>query len=505
MADLIWKYGNKELPHIHAKREHVDNTILLAPSYGQGAKTNKLLSKEFYIKNQFAPTKSSSKDLLRLINDITDPSILEKIEQSLQEQLAEQDNKKFELVSNATDLDQALKNLKTVMRRSQVADGKKFIEAFDGLMSLIDKDVPSIQLWSSIINHPEDGVVVNSHDIVAIDELRQAMRKYLDSISATGSLGIAKEAALALFNVISSIISENYYTGIQQIEKNAEFTVSEAFKAVKANPGPSDVLKTGTQTGDRIESTDLITIGRLEKAADSIAKKHVKVAYGNEKYTFEVTVPTSMKYYVRQNTRWVHLSQYSGKNSILMDSLHDIYGSNWDAETQYAIYNALAFSHSSRRNDVIEKNFKIIKHDLIMRTAYIYLAGSKKSLGQRVFIYNSRAYPVINILQAIIDKESNTEDVFQRSNKDKYFDIEISGVGDKINRWIDTRGNAIDVARSDTKNLVPNRAKATRRIENVIAACDVAQTRGKVKTSVLSEKILKEYIKFVPGIKIDIV
>ena len=495
MADLVWVYENEKLPHVHGRRNHIVNTILLTPNRGQAAKTWKL-STVRYMENQFAPIKSTPKNLLKLIKDITDPKILENIEQSLQEQLVAQDNKKFNLVTNASSLDQALVDLKAAMVEGQTADGRKFIEAFDGLLTVIDNEVPTIQMWGEIISHPENGIILNPNDIVAIAELKQLMSKYLDSISATGTLGIADEVAQALFNVISKIVSENYYTGIQQIEKNVEFKVTEVFKAVKLTPGPQDVKMIGAQ-GEKIDSTDPITSGRIEQTADSIVKKHVKVTYDGNKYTFDLMFPATMKYYIRDKVNWVHLSQYSGKNSILMDSLYDMYGSNWSPEMAYAIYNALAFSWSSEyKNDSADKNFRIIKHDLILRTAYIYLAGSRKSLGERIFIYNKQAYPIINILQAIIDKEMDREDIFNRFNTDKYFDIEITHAGD-ANKWVPAEGDPANV-------LTPNRKAATQRIHNVLDACNTAKTRGKLKTSVLTENILKEYIKFVPGVKVDI-
>lgn len=260
---------------------------------------------------------------------------------------------------------------------------------------------------------------------------------------------------------------------------------------------------TGAQA-EKVRSLEPITSGKMQKVQDTTIKKDYILttvsSVGDEtKYTIQMTVPASVKYYVGRQD-WVHLSQYSGKNSILMDSLHEIYGATWDDETAYAIYNALVFSWAPEsKGDGPDKNYRIIRHDLILRTAYVYLAGSQVGNEVKVFIHNNKVYPILGILKAIYDKEINTTDVFNTTKADRYFDIYISHGGD-ANKWIPAPNDGNTRAAKYT----PNKGAATIRIKRAMDACTKLLTRASIKVSLLDQATIMQYLPFTPSIKVDL-
>lgn len=506
MADLVWQYAGESMPHIHGRRNHIDQSILLTAQSerAKAAKTWKI-STDMYLKNQFANTPSNSQEMTRLINDITDPQLLEQVELALQVEWAKKLQESENAVINRANLDEALKAIAVSMRKDNRADKQNFINAFDNLLSIIDSQSKSIALWNTMSKNKKGGLVLNPDDIVAIAQLKKLMNKYLPALKSKSKSrqALSSEIGTSLFNNISSIVSENFAAGIVETINQASKTVEDVFKSVNGiTIKQGNTTLTGAQPST-IESLDPITNKKIEKSIDVSTTKHVKISVEqNDKedtYSIDMTFPASVKYYVSKDD-WIHLSQYSGKNSILLDSLHDIYGANWDDETAYAIYNALAFSWAPElKGDAADKNYRIIRHDLILRTAYTYLAGSKKTMEGRAFYYNNRVYPILGILKAIYDKEINTTNIFNTSKSERYFDIYISH-GGNANEWIPAPS---DVGKPSRK-YTPDKGAATVRIKKVLTACSRLLTRGSLKASILDEQMILPYLAYSPSIKIDI-
>jgi len=72
----------------------------------------------------------------------------------------------------------------------------------------------------------------------------------------------------------------------------------------------------------------------------------------------------------------LHLTSYSGANSFLMDVLPSLYIDNGEGKLDYQLYNTLAISYGqSKASGVLDKNFRIIRSDLVAEFAEKYMIG----------------------------------------------------------------------------------------------------------------------------------
>ena len=63
----------------------------------------------------------------------------------------------------------------------------------------------------------------------------------------------------------------------------------------------------------------------------------------------------------------------------------------------YMIYNALAFSYAQGREDVVSRNYRIIRNDVITIAAEKYLVGLNPDELSGFLVYNYTAYPMLSI------------------------------------------------------------------------------------------------------------
>ena len=121
--------------------------------------------------------------------------------------------------------------------------------------------------------------------------------------------------------------------------------------------------------------------------------------------TFSYTPTASVKTYMSKSS-YFSMTSYSGKNSLVLPKLHELYGTG-EAET-YRYYNALAWTQDmAKQNEIVDKNFRIIRKDFIMELAEKYLAGYSGATQQSLFIFNGYAVPVLSIINQIIIEASN--------------------------------------------------------------------------------------------------
>lgn len=151
---------------------------------------------------------------------------------------------------------------------------------------------------------------------------------------------------------------------------------------------------------------------------------------------------------------------YAGQNSIVINLLHQIYGTS--SEVDYHLYNSLAFSKTSGAG-----NYKIFRSDMTAIAAEKYIIGYGNTQAQQILIHNFTAYPILAILSAIAEQAvERTQDGDSQYVNNAIFNISFENLGSINNSW------------RNQKTDPPSKILKLARIKEVKATIDSLSTRG---------------------------
>ena len=168
------------------------------------------------------------------------------------------------------------------------------------------------------------------------------------------------------------------------------------------------------------------------------------------------------------------LTSYSGANSILVPTLHAIYGSSPGMD--YIIYNTLAFSSAGSPGSSMDTNYRIMRSDMIAEMAEKYLIGFSNERAQQMLIFNYRAYPMLTIMSAIADQAASSVEAgnyYGSISSGDIFSISFSAASN-------------DFVGQPGRN---NPYLKMRRIERVRKAIEGLTSKGKINMNALTKQV----------------
>lgn len=184
----------------------------------------------------------------------------------------------------------------------------------------------------------------------------------------------------------------------------------------------------------------------------------------------------SVKSYRQRGNPLLEMASYSGWNSLIVDTLHMIYGSS--PEIDYVIYNTLAFN-SIGTSGALDKNYRIMRSDIIAEMAEKYIIGFSTTRAQQVLIFNYRAYPMLTIISAIADDAASTV-----ASSDRGYGSLSSG--DIFSVSFTEAGNPFKVGKNSTRD---NPFFKMQRIQEVKAKINGLYSQGRISTKNLFAKL----------------
>lgn len=376
----------------------------------------------------------------------------------------------------------------------------EFLAYLDELLLIVDGEKSGIGAWKGLKTSKKKPQFLSMEDITLLKRAQSLLAPYL------GRDVKSKDIPLGTVNALTTDVSEYMSAAIAYACK---FGIEECDELL-SNPS---MLKKLTKenvrfTGAEIKKGDLedkVFSGIKSKAADSIQR--TKVSYNktfksktkgeseiNVDFAFDLGLSTKA-YVSAQDKHSIKMVSYSGKNSPLLPMLSSIYGARWqrDERKSYTIYNALAFKYEEGREDIVARNYRIIRSDLIGAFAENYLVGVDSSVTQSLLVYNYTAYPIIGIIDAIVDEmnKAKKDNRAYGSISNDLFSIRLNTTAAYANKWLDQETDP------------PDTHLACKRIRKVMAAVAKMQTYGQINYRVLEAPEMRKYFKPSNGVRIS--
>lgn len=378
--------------------------------------------------------KKNVNDLLALMNG--DEDKLNELVAGVENLLANQFNEAAEKF-DAT-LGQDVISAKATLRNAinNLAEGKgtkeSAINALDKMFDIAFKQQRIMTFYNNLRGMAPGGQLTKKQafkaglqEVMGYNQIRQKIEEISQGNGIQGLASGVQGLLTAPTELVPSLIDS---FGQNKVNRTLIQTLQESKKGTK---------------GKLIFDTDLAIDRKVyTKAADSqFIKRRVTVQDDPDNpkitYNFDIQPYVSTKFYEKsENIRLISHAMKQESQSMLLDLLHQIYGRS--EETDYQLYNSLAFKDYQNRGD-LNTNFRIIRSDLTAYYAEKFIVGftsSDMNEAQMLLIYNGKAYPILSIISKIVEQGIQaTRDgrYYGNFEENDLFRINIVSVG---NKWI---------------------------------------------------------------------
>lgn len=337
-------------------------------------------------------------------------------------------------------------------------EGKSALNEYNELIALFKRFGYSVEQIQQINDTQQGNMSVSLNDLINIQKLCNFVQSKPDPKQITNTLNSLLSAPSELLNLIIAIKAEGV----------ADKEVAKVIKKL-------NLLGESAATVEYTFGTEKRKV--ITKAADIRYKsQNVKwvqsLSEGGGVIDIQVENYGSVKAYRKQSgsgQNLTNMTSYKNSNAILIPMLKQLYYShsnNLD-QTNYQIYNTLAFDSKNGREPGLDKNYRIMRSDLIVNFVEKFLIGFNDATAQRLIIHNFVAYPTLSILSAIA-KESGE----QTSQGDLY--------GHNSNIFNVYFGNAQSENTWEGERNILNEDNRLKRIKKVKAAIEKLQVKGRM-------------------------
>lgn len=479
MANYIFKYKDQSMPNIHGHVENYEGGVLKPYSKKSHFKNIKsrylaMMRKQLIEQNKSNLTQKEYLEALDLVQ-------FEKIEQSIEQQIVASYNNKVNQLSGATG---SFENAKNRLRQALQSKQNKedAIRALSQMLSVFITHKNEDAIYNIIKNSKNPIEDLGVEDVVNV-------RNFLAMIDQVFEQN--KDFSIQWFNQALTFPTEALASYIDAYAE--DISDKEILELIKKS-------MTGTSSS-KVQATLTDKNGQIKNLNKTIQTKSADIKLKNINFQedlilndsgvlikLDLTVNTyaTVKHY-SSSSGALGLTSYSGKNSLVIPALKQIYGGSSLAD--YRIYNTLAFSQKEEeKKPELDKNFRIIRQDMITLFAEKYLIGFDTDLAQRIFIFNNVAYPVLSIIDAVIENAKNqlrdSDRNFGSLRKGDAFSISFSNAQEIQNEYIG-KENSLELK--------------TERIQKVKKSIDQLSSQGQLNRKFLLEQVKKRQID---GIKL---
>lgn len=481
MATYIFNYKNQSYPNIHGHSENYEGKIL--KPYSNKSNFNNIKSR--YLATMKSQLEKQQTDLTqRQYLEALDIAEFEKLETLIEQQIVQNYNEKVSQLSSVTSsFENARINLRTALIEG--VDKQAALDALNDLLLVFYSHKREDAIYQTIKNSKTPITDLEASDLANVKGFLAMIEAIFDNNQSFSPQWFSQ----AMTTPTEALASYLDIYGENEADKEVLRMVKKLLKgtqSVKVTGNFIDKQGNLKDLGKSVEtkSADIKMQNITFKEAIGLNSQGVKV-------NFDLTVESyaSVKYYTSQHGA-LNLTSYTGRNSIVMPTLLQIYGNT--PLTQYRLYNTLAFSKEETHSQDLDTNFRIIRQDMITLFAEKYIVGFDTGLAQRVLIFNNVAYPVLSIINEII--ENAKKQVSKAGKKDFYgslrngsiFSISFSNAQNIQNDYIG-------------KEQEPSNLLKLERVAKVKKEIDGLASQGQLSRNALISMVKS---KKIPGVKI---
>ena len=480
MATYVFSYKNQSYPNIHGHSENYEGKTL--KPYSNKSSFNNIKSR--YLAMMKSQLEKQQTDITqRQYLEALDLAEFAKLESLIENQIVENYNTQVSKLSTVTsNFENARKNLRTALIRG--TDKEAALTALKDLLLVFYSHKKEDAIYQTIKNSKTPITNLEASDLANVKGFLAMIEAIFDN-NQKFSLQWFNQAMTAPTESLASYLD---VYGEDEADKTVLRMVQDSLKGTKSTK------VTGSFIG---KDGNLKDLGRsiITKSADIQMKnvkfkEAIKLNAQGVQINFDLTVDSyaSVKYYTSAHGA-LNLTSYTGKNSLVMPTLLQIYGNT--LLTQYRLYNTLAFAKAKTHNQDLDTNFRIIRQDMITLFAEKYIVGFDTGLAQRILIFNNMAYPVLSIINEIVEnavkqtKGKNT-DPYGSLRNGSIFSISFSNAQSIQNEY-------------NVDKEPPNLLKKLERITRVKKEIDGLASHGQLSRDALISMVKAGKIK---GIKI---
>lgn len=471
--DVVFSYNNKEVVNIHSKAEHYKNIGLLKSKKNpvdeiKNIKTRYLTMTRSQLQNQNGSDLQNIEEILELTD-------VEKLEKQLSEDYAKNYNQMINQPKNQTNI----KNYQQIINdfAGYVKDDnkKEALNSLDQLLQLFGSNLKELKMLNEITKQQKE------YEHIA--ELNELLR-FDHFLAQLNDKNKSRRTSIKYFTSNITPVSEFAPVIAEQTQNWADQTVLKQIKErgqmIGEKQGRATIVFENGQKKEltRLKASDSYVNGQHVTYHTNIFPKDNQLTIKHELIFDNIINYLTIKNYRSEKNEALKMVSFSKKNSFIKEALAQLYNLNNNNE-RYKIYNGLAFKKGEVIKDgQLEQNFRIIRRDIAINFAEMFLVGADKNQAPRILIYNFKAIPIISIIEAII----NNIDKMLRNNKDSaslsqgaFFSVAFTKTD--INHW---EGGA---KRSNKYKL--------QRIEKAIKGIDQMKMQGELKATTLKNLNIK--------------
>lgn len=417
-----------------------------------------------------------------------DPSGVAKMFQDIQDGYTAKYNDISSKIIKGSDINNVIAQLYANRDLSNAEQKETFLEYLNQLIKVIDNNKKGFDTWQDIANYDNKNKIqfLSASDISFATKAAELLKPYMNTKLTDGTINsIIENATEYLPEAIGQAIEQ----GIKVTDK-ALLSMLPKNKVTKRQTKKGEIAV--GFTGAQMMQSDIAGYENIKsKAADSYHLSNVALdtsfmglGAGNSKIDVEMTIAVSTKQRSSNSSdNYLKLVSYSGSNSILKAALNEIWpGYEYSQEQSYAIYNGLAFKYNKGKDtDAPSQYYRIIRTNLIQVAAEKYLVGVRSNMAQQVLVYNGVAYPMLSIVEAIIDEAKNEKDFYgSTQNKKSFFSVRLDTTAAYANQWEAPKRVSIPAA--------------MKRAERARKAINRIRTYGQLNRKMLEDKdFVKKY------------
>lgn len=439
MANYIFKVRNKsKIPNIHYDFSHYEGGLLPKKNFYGNKNRYKDIKTRYLsaMKTQLSSQQTNS-NFEKLFTTAQGVAEFEDIEKYIEKSLVEEYNTKVDQMNNSygditSKYDNALRALRNAASNKKGDSQQRIaiaLEAINDIISIFYSQQEAAKLMNAIVqNQPID---TTADKLLGLSKLRSILTKINNKININFQ-------TLSDYLTISSEALESY------IDALAQGSVDDWLKKMQGTKGKEVKIELANKPGAEHYVKN--------KSADiELEKKYITFKRGmrlnGKTLTTDITIDvknfaSAKNYTGKKSSDPFKLVQVGGsKYSLLMKTLHEIYGNS--NKTNYQIYNSLAMTYKQAKegvNNTLDQNYRIIRGMLINQYAERFIAGFDPMNMQRILIINHRAYPVLGVINAIMEDAqkfvNQSDQQYGYQDKGSLFSLIISRPSSKtFNAW----------------------------------------------------------------------
>lgn len=445
-------------PNIHGKAEHYEGGVITQQMKGDHFQNIKSRYLEI-MRSQLAAQQIPGSAQENFIKGLKDAKF-EKLENVIESQLVNAYNEAAASIGNISSIYRGISNKLATGIKGR--DQAKVIEALNDLIAIFKNSSNEMSLINDINTPGLAPISAELYELLGIGNLINAVNKL-----ENGELKYSDQWINGLLTPSSEVLASYIDTMAEQASDEKVLHILKSSQlGTKSLKVVADFGRGGKKT-IQTKSADIKMRNIQFDVTTTLSNNQV-----SDSITLNVDSYATVKTY-RRNTITKMIS-YAGTNSIAMNLLHQLYGNS--DQTNYQLYNTLAFYNSNKGKGDLGENFKIIRSDLVAQAAEKYIIGYSQKEAQRVMIHNYKAYPILSVLAAIAQQASEKTKDGGQYIRNAIFNIQFDNLYKVKNQWKTGDGS-------------PDELKLSR-IQETVAAINAISTRGFLSFNQLNKFIL---------------